>query len=319
MDREPFVMSPPELARRPRRLSTRSAPYVLLAPFLALFVVFGLFPLAFSLYLAFQSWEPTSGLGAMSFVGWDNFAFALRDEWFWKSLSNTLWLAVAAGVPQHLVAIPLACFIHGTFKRLRNGVLGAYFVPYITSTVAVAIVFSLLYSTDYGLINAVIGALSKWPLVGGWLPAQPVNWLGDPEYLKPAIAVLVFWRFVGFNIVLYLAGLQAIPRDLYEAATMDGASTLQQFFHITLPGLRPMIVFGVTLSVIGGLQLFEEPFILTDGRGGSDQAGMTAAVYLYRTAFDFNDFGAASAMSWLLFIVVGALTWLTQRAIGRQR
>ena len=139
---------------------------------------------------------------------------------------------------------------------------------------------------------------------------------GQPENIKPAIAVIVFWRYVGFNVVLYLAALQTIPKDLYEAATMDGAGRLQQFWFITLPGLRPMIYFGVTLSVIGGLQLFEEPFILTGGRGGSDQAGMTTAMYLYRMAFDFNDFGAASAMSWLLFIVVVVLIWLTNRVFA---
>ena len=300
------------------RVSARSAPYVLLLPFITLFLVFGLFPLLFSFYLAFQSWEPTSGLESMQYVGLSNFAFALTDEWFWKSMFNTLWLAVAGGVPQHLVAIPLACFIHAGFKRWRNLVLGAYFVPYITSTVAVAIVFTLLYSTDYGLINAVIRAMAEWPLLGALLPQQAIDWLNDPDMLKPAISVLVFWRFVGFNVVLYLAGLQAIPKDVYEAATIDGAGPLQQFFHITLPGLRPMVLFGVTLSVVGGLQLFEEPFILTpDGRGGSDQAGMTAAVYLYRTAFDFNDFGAASAMSWLLFVAVGGITWAIHRWIGR--
>jgi multiple sugar transport system permease protein len=114
--------------------------------------------------------------------------------------------------------------------------------------------------------------------------------------------------------VLYLAALQTIPKDIYEAATMDGAGRLQQFLFITLPSLKPMIFFGVTLSVIGGLQLFEEPFILTGGRGGSDQSGMTTAIYLYRMAFDFNDFGAASAMSWLLFIVVAVLTYVTNLA-----
>jgi multiple sugar transport system permease protein len=113
--------------------------------------------------------------------------------------------------------------------------------------------------------------------------------------------------------------LQTIPTDIYEAATMDGAGRLQQFFHITLPSLKPMIFFGVTLSVIGGLQLFEEPFILTGGRGGSDQSGMTTAIYLYRMAFDFNDFGAASAMSWLLFILVAALTWVTHRAFAPRK
>ena len=241
----------------------------------------------------------------MQYVGLDNFVFALEDEWFWKSLRNTGWLAVASGVPQHLVAIPLAVFIHTSFKRLRDGVIGAYFLPYITSTVAIAIMFSSLFSTDYGLVNVGLGAL-----FGG----APIDWLGAPENIKPAIAMIVFWRYVGFNVVLYLAALQTIPKDLYEAATMDGAGRVQQFFHITLPSLKPMIFFGVTLSVIGGLQLFEEPFILTGGRGGSDQAGMTTAIYLYRMAFDFNDFGAASAMSWLLFVLVVALTWATHRA-----
>jgi multiple sugar transport system permease protein len=287
------------------RLPPQWTPYVLLSPFVILFLVFGMFPLAFSLVLAFQTWEPTSGLSTMQFVGLDNFVFALHDEWFWKSLKNTAWLAIASGVPQHLVAIPLAVFIHTSFKRLRNGVVGAYFMPYITSTVAIAIMFSSLFSTDFGVVNTLLGKL---------FGVQAIDWLGRPENIKPAIAMIVFWRYVGFNVVLYLAALQTIPKDLYEAATMDGAGRLQQFFYITLPSLKPMIFFGVTLSVIGGLQLFEEPFILTGGRGGSDQSGMTAAIYLYRMAFDFNDFGAASAMSWLLFAVVVVLTWLTNRA-----
>ena len=287
------------------RISPELTPYVLLSPFVGLFLVFGMFPLAFSLYLAFQTWEPTSGLGAMQFVGLENFAFALEDEWFWKSLKNTAWLAVASGVPQHLVAIPLAVFIHTSFKRLRDGVVGAYFLPYITSSVAIAIMFSSLFSTDFGVVNAALRGL---------FGMENIDWLGRPENIKPAIAMIVFWRYVGFNVVLYLAALQTIPKDLYEAATMDGAGRLQQFFYITLPSLKPMIFFGVTLSVIGGLQLFEEPFILTGGRGGSDQSGMTTAIYLYRMAFDFNDFGAASAMSWLLFFLVVVLTWLTNRA-----
>jgi multiple sugar transport system permease protein len=296
------------------RLSPKWAPYVFISPFLILFIVFGLFPLLFSLTLAFVTWEPTRGLAAMQFVGFENFTFALTDEWFWKSLKNTGWLALASGVPQHLVAIPLAYFIHSSFKRLRDGVVGAYFLPYITSTVAIAIMFSSLFSTDFGLINAGLEGLRQVPVLGWWLPEERIDWLGKPDNIKPAVALIVFWRYVGFNVVLYLAALQTIPKDLYEAASMDGAGRLQQFWFITLPSLRPMVYFGVTLSVIGGLQLFEEPFILTGGRGGSDQAGMTSAMYLYRTAFDFNDFGTASAMSWLLFVVVAVLTWMTNRA-----
>lgn len=288
----------------------QATPYLFISPFLILFAVFGLFPLLFSLYLAFQSWEPTSGLGGMQFVGFDNFTFALNDEWFWKSLGNTGWLAVASGLPQHLAAIPLAVFIHRYLLRSRNWVIGVYFLPYITSTVAIAIMFSSLFSTDFGLINLGLTHIFSF---------SPVDWMGSAIHIKPAIAFIVFWRYVGFNAVLYLAALQTIPSDLYEAATLDGASSWQQFWHITLPSLKPMIYFGVTLSVIGGLQLFEEPFILTGGRGGSDQAGMTTAMYLYRMAFDFNDFGAASAMSWLLFLIVVVLTWLTNRAFHPAR
>ena len=296
------------------RLSPRAVPYVLLSPFVVLFLVFGVFPLGFSFFLAFQSWEPTAGLASMKFVGLDNFAFAITDEWFWKSLKNTAWLAVAAGVPQHVVAIPLAYFIHTSFKRTRNSVIGAYFLPYITSTVAIAMMFSTLFSTDYGLINVGLQALGQVPGLGWLAPEAAIDWLGRAENVKPAISLVVFWRYVGFNTVLYLAALQTIPGDIYEAATMDGAGRWQQFWFITLPSLQPMIYFGVTLSVIGGLQLFEEPFILTGGRGGTDQAGMTTAMYMDRTAFEFNDFGGASALSWLLFVFVALLTWLTNRA-----
>jgi multiple sugar transport system permease protein len=292
------------------RLSPKVAPYVFISPFLLLFFVFGVFPLCFSLYLAFQSWEPTGGLRAMEYVGLANFTFAMKDSWFWMSLRNTLWLAVASGVPQHLVALPLAAFIHTSFKRLRDGVIAIYFLPYITSTVAIAIMFSSLFSQDYGMINAALAS---------WFGLPHTNWLTNAAHIKPAIAFIVFWRYVGFNTVLYLAAMQTIPGELYEAATLDGASRWRQFFHITLPSIKPMIFFGVTLSVIGGLQLFEEPFILTGGKGGPQQAAMTSAVYLFREAFDFNDFGGASAMSWLLFVVVALLTWITNLAFRTRK
>ena len=300
--------------RKRWRLHAKHVPYVLLAPFVLLFFIFGLFPLLFSLFLAFQSWEPTSGLSSMTYVGLDNFIFTLEDEWFWKSINNTFWLAIVSGVPQHLVAIPLACVIHTLFVRTRNATVGVYFLPYITSTVAIAMMFSTLFSTDYGLINFVLSQMAKLPWIGQFFPLNGIDWLGESQYIKPAISFVVFWRYVGFNTVLYLAALQTIPKDMYEAATMDGANAWKQFWYITLPSLKPMIFFGVTLSIIGGLQLFEEPFILTGGRGGTDQAGMTTAMYMYRTAFDFNDFGTASALSWILFVFVAVLTWLTNLA-----
>ena len=290
------------------------APYVFVLPFVLLFLVFGLFPIGFSLYLVFHTWDPVQGVQSMQFVGMENLAFALDDPLVWTSLGNTLWLAVVSGVPQHLVAIPLAYLINERLGRWRNTAMGVYFLPYITSTVAIAIMFSTLFSTDYGAINVMLRSLAQWDVLAQLLPAENIDWLGQPQTIKPVVALVVFWRYVGFNTILYVAAMQSIPRDLYEAARMDGAHGARIFWHITLPQLKPMMYFGVTLTVIGGLQLFEEPFILTGGKGGIEYAGMTTAMYMYRTAFEFNDFGLASAISWLLFAVILVLTVLTNRA-----
>lgn len=290
------------------------APYIFVMPFVLLFLVFGLFPIGFSLYLVFHAWDPVQGVQSMQYVGMENLSFAVGDPLVWTSLGNTLWLAVASGLPQHLVAIPLAYLINERLGRWRNTAMGVYFLPYITSTVAIAIMFSTLFSTDYGAINVMLQSLAQWDVLAYVLPAANIDWLGQPETIKPVVAMVVFWRYVGFNTILYVAAMQSIPRDLYEAARMDGASGQRIFWHITLPQLKPMMYFGVTLTVIGGLQLFEEPFILTGGKGGIEYAGMTTAMYMYRTAFEFNDFGLASAISWLLFAVILVLTLVTNRA-----
>lgn len=294
-------------------------PYLFLSPFFLLFGIFGIFPIVFSFVLMFQQWDPVQGLGAMQFVGLENIRFTLEDPWVWKSLANTFWLAIASGLPQHLVAVPLAYLINEKLQGSRNAVMGAYFLPYITSTVAIAMMFTTLFSTDYGLVNALLETLQKWPILSWLIPKEHIDWLGTPETVKPVIALVVFWRYLGFNLILYVAALQSIPRELYEAARMDGAREWRIFWSITLPQLKPMMVFSLTLSVIGGLQLFEEPFILTGGKGGVEQAGMTTAMYMYRTAFEFNDFGLASAMSWLLFLMIAVMTWLTNRALGPQQ
>ncbi len=294
-------------------------PYLFLSPFFLLFGIFGIFPIVFSFVLMFQQWDPVQGLGAMQFVGLENIRFTLEDPWVWKSLANTFWLAIASGLPQHLVAVPLAYLINEKLQGSRNAVMGAYFLPYITSTVAIAMMFTTLFSTDYGLVNALLETLQQWPILSWLIPKEHIDWLGTPETVKPVIALVVFWRYLGFNLILYVAALQSIPRELYEAARMDGAREWRIFWSITLPQLKPMMVFSLTLSVIGGLQLFEEPFILTGGKGGVEQAGMTTAMYMYRTAFEFNDFGLASAMSWLLFLMIAVMTWLTNRALGPQQ
>lgn len=281
----------------------RWAPYLFIAPFFVLFAVFGVFPLLFSIWLSLHQWDAASGLEAMRWVGFENYVFAATDPWFHQSLYNTLWFALVSGVPQHLVALPLAYFIHRHLKRSRNAVVAAYFVPYITSSVAIALIFSTLFSKDYGVINAMLGT--------------QVDWLGDAAWTKPSVAFVIFWRFLGWNLVLYLSALQVIDHELYEAATLDGAGSWQQFRFITLPLLKPMIFFAVTLTIIGNLQLFEEPFILVDPEKGVGRSVMTTAIFMYRLAFSDGDFGTASAVSWLLFLIIAALTWGNSRLFGR--
>jgi multiple sugar transport system permease protein len=291
-------------ARR-RALARKLAPYAFIAPFFVLFGVFGLFPLLFSVWLSLHQWDAASGLAAMHWVGLENYRFAVTDPWFAKSLLNTLWFAVASGVPQHLIALPLAFLIHMTLKRSRNFVVGAYFVPYVTSSVAIALIFTTLFSKDFGVINAM-------------LPGPPIDWLGDAFWARITIAFVVFWRYLGWNVVLYLSALQVISGDLYEAATLDGASRWQQFRYIALPLLKPMMFFAITLTLIGNLQLFEEPFILIPPDAGVATSVMTTATFMYRMAFSDGDFGTASAVSWLLFFIIAALTWGNARLFGKE-
>lgn len=295
----------------------RFAPYLFISPFFILFLIFGLFPILFSLYLSFQDWQPSAGLGSMKFVGWRNYADNLTDPTFWLSLKNTLVLALEGGVPQHLIAIPLAFAINTGLKKIRGLATAVYFLPYITSVVAITVIFFTLFSWQYGVVNAFLGWLHGLPVVGGLFPAGKINWLGERNFLQPAIASVVVWRFTGWNTVLYLSGLQAIPEDLYEAAGVDGATTWQKFRFITLPLLRPIMFVAVTLTLIGNLQLFEEPYILTNGSGGVGQMGLTTLIYTYRTYFVYSDAGLASAMTWLLFILIGALTLVNNRIFGR--
>src|SRR5688500_6217790 len=292
-----------------KKLRARTvAPYLFIAPFFVLFAAFGVFPLLFSIWLSLHQWEPAAGFAAMRWVGLENYWFALTDAWFHRSLWNTLWFAVVSGLPQHLVALPLAYYIHRRLKRSRDFVVGAYFVPYITSSVAVALIFATLYSRDYGVINAVLQVFGV---------TQPIDWLGDAAWTKPAVAFVVFWRYLGWNVVLYLTALQVIDEELYEAATLDGARPWQQFRYITLPLLKPMIFFAVTLTIIGNLQLFEEPFILVDIEKGVASSVMTSAIFMYRLAFSNGDFGTASAVSWILFLIIAGLTWGNSRLFRR--
>lgn len=308
------------LSSRWHRFQRRYAPYIFVSPFFLLFLGFGLFPTLFSLYLSFQKWNPVQGLASMEFIGLENYQLLLTDPWFWQALGNTLWLAVASGVPQHLIAIPLAFLIVTGFSSLRHPLTAAYFLPYITSTVAVAIVFQTLFGTQFGVVNQFIGVLADWP-VTAWLFSGlklPINWLGRFEFIKPAISTLVVWKYFGFNVVLYSAGLATIPKEYYEAASIDGAGPWQRFRFVTLPLLRPVMFFAVTLTIIGNLQLFDEPYIMVGSDGGTGRAGMTVAMYLYRLGFEWNDMGTAAAMSWALFLVIGLGTVTQFLLFGRR-
>jgi len=297
----------------------RYAPYIFISPFFILFAVFGVFPLLFSLFLSFQDWQPATGLASMKFVGWRNFADNLTDPTFWKALRNTAIIGLESGVPQHLIAIPMAFAIHFFLKRVQGLVTALFFLPYITNVVAVAVIFLTLFSWQYGVVNVVLGALHQIPLIGGLFPADKINWMGNRDFVQPAIASVVVWQFVGWNIVLYLSGLQAIPDDLYEAAAVDGATTWHKFRFITLPLLRPIIFLAVTLTLIGNLQLFETPYVIAGDSGGIDGAALTSVMYMLRTYSVYGDAGLASAMSWLLFILIGGLTLLNNRIFGKDR
>ena len=314
--------------RRPapgrRRLIRRLTPWLFISPFLILFGVFTAFPLGFSIYLSFHEWNPVAGLGAMEWTGLDNYDLALTDPWLWKSLWNTAWLAVAAGVPQHLIAIPVAYLL---VTALRAGVRQVYtatlFVPFVTSTVAVSLIFFSIYAPNTGILNQWLLALSETPVIGllfGWVPeAMPIKWLSSSDLLKPSIAAVVVWKHTGFNVVIYSAGFLTVSRDLYDAAEVDGCTAWQKFWHVALPMIRPFVFFAVTLTIIGNLQLFEEPFILTEGNsGGTSQAGLTASYYLYLVGWEWLEMGSAAAVSWILFVFIGIATgvhfWFNGRA-----
>jgi len=314
----PALLRPARPSESSSARAKRWAPYLFVSPFFIFFGVFALFPTVFSFYLSFQKWRQTSGLGEMKFNGLENYHFTLfLDPWFWKAVSNTLILGLY-GLLIQPISLLLAFAIQTGLKRFRALITALYFLPYITSTVAVALIFSVVYAKNSGLLNAVLAALHSLPLLGAVFPDGRVDWLGDPNTVKPAIALLVLWRYLGWNVLLHLSRMQAIAQDLYDAAKIDGASTAQQFRFVTLPQLMPMLFLTVSLTIIGQMQLFDEAYILVGGEGGPAQSGLTVATYLYTTAFKFGDAGTASAMGWILFAGILLLSGLNNRIFGAQ-
>ncbi|TCM41081.1 carbohydrate ABC transporter permease [Kribbella sp. VKM Ac-2568] len=279
--------------------------YAAVSPFFILFAIFGAFPVFFSIYLSFHSWD---GIGPMKWVGLEQYSYLLTDPQFWKAITNTLIIWVISTVPMLLLALVIANSLHNA-TRFRSFYRIAYFIPNITSVVAVTMVFGSIFSNNFGLLNAFLQSIGL----------DKIEWLSQPWGIKVAIASIVAWRWTGYNAIIFLAGLQAISSDIYEAAKVDGASPRQTFWRITVPLLRPVILFTAVTSTIGGLQIFTESQVLfgsSGAIGGPGDGGLTIVSYLYDNAFGSNQFGYGAAIGWALFILIVLFSIINWRLIG---
>jgi multiple sugar transport system permease protein len=273
------------------------------APFVILFGIFLALPILAAFILSFTSFglrDITNPIGA-GFVGIDNYAKLLGDAKFWKALGNTAYFVVV-GVPLTLaVGLLIANGVSRGITRFRTAFRVGYYLPVITSIVAIAVVWRFLLNPDFGLLNLL---LAKVGINGP-------NWLASPALAMPSIIAMAVWRNVGFAMVVFIAGLQAIPSMLYEAAAIDGAGRWQAFRYVTLPMLRPTILFMLVITTIGYLQLFEEPFVMT--RGGPLDATLSVTMYMYQQGFTFFHQGYASAIAYVLFVIVAVVAFLQFR------
>jgi cellobiose transport system permease protein len=282
---------PPGLLGRIWR--ARSA-YVFIAPFYILFAAFGLFPVAYSAYLAFYSW---AGLGPRTYIGWGNFSELLGDSEFWTSVKNTLFLWLGHIFLLFIIAIGLAMLVNLAWLRGKSFYRVVIVAPYMAAIAATSLIFSLIFTANTGLLDQLLGHLGI-----------DVNWLGSTTWSKPSIIILNIWDIGGFYMLIFLAGLQSIDPDLYEAAQVDGARSWRRFWHITLPGLQRVIVFAFVIETIGSLQIFTEPSVLTTG--GPGLSSTSIGLYLYDTAFVYSKFGYAAAMGIALFLLTLGITGL---------
>jgi ABC-type sugar transport system permease subunit len=278
--------------------------YVFISPFYVSFLIFGLFPILFSIYLSFQSWK---GLGPMEFVGLKNYAYlgGVGGAQFWQSILNGVILFVLYVPIMTFLAIVLAVLLNSRRVRGFQAYRTAIFAPYVTSMIAAGFTFKLLFAKTGGLFNIALGGLG----------AGPVPWLEHIWWARISLSLLIMWGWLGYNMVLMLAGLQTIPRELTEAAMIDGASSTQALFRITIPLLRPVILFSVILSTIGSFGLFNEVQALTGG--GPMRATLTTLIHLYNVGFRDFQYGRASAQAYVYFALIFVLT-LLQARYGRR-
>jgi multiple sugar transport system permease protein len=305
-------MTAPALVRREAtdRGSTPVAPrrgwrqdltgWAFAAPFVILFGIFLALPIVAAFVLSFTSFglrDLQNPIGT-TIVGLQNYTDLLADPKFWKSLGNTVYFVVV-GVPLTLaIGLLIASALSRGITRFRTAFRVGYYLPVITSIVAIAVVWRFLLNPDVGLINVLLRNIS----VNG------PDWLANPTLAMPSIIAMAVWRNLGFAMVVFVAGLQAIPVMLYEAAAIDGAGRWQAFRYVTLPMLRPTILFMLVITTIGYLQLFEEPFVMTDG--GPLDATLSVTMYMYQQGFEFFHQGYASAIAYVLFVIVAVVAFL---------
>lgn len=289
-------MNPHPLPRTRPRPRRGLAPYAFVAPFFTLFAAFGLFPLLYTAYVSVYRVELQSP-GEMEWRGLDNYTALFTDPFFWTALRNTFTIGVLSTVPQLLIALGLAHILNYRL-RARTFFRTALLLPYATSVAAASLIFAQLFGRDFGIVNDLLGAFGS----------APVDWQSGTVASQIAVSSIVVWRWTGYNALIYLAGMQSIPGELYEASEVDGASKWRQFLHVTLPGLRPTIVFTVVVSTIGATQLFGEPLLFEGSvSGGISHQYQTLGLYMYEQGWGFFHLGRAAAIAWVMFLLIVAL------------
>lgn len=281
------------------------APYLFIAPFYLLFLTFVAWPLVDSIWLSLHD---TVGLRSRIFVGLGNYLYLLKDPLFWKSLWNTTYFTLGSVFLQIPLALLLALILNSPRIRGRIFFRFAFFSPVLIAGVYIAIIFGLIFNHEYGFINIMLNTLG--------VDTSNLKWLQREDLVMPALILTGVWRWTGFNMVYFLAGLQSIRQELYEAAALDGAGTWDSFWHVTLPGLRPILVFVLVMSVMGSLQLFDLPYILLGGAGPND-SGLTVTMYLYREGFQYMRLGYAASIGWALFAIIFVVSMLQMKTLGR--
>ncbi len=295
MDKTAGSVRTPKKKSLGRILYENRVAYAYIAPFYILFLVFNLFPMVFGFALSFFRWD---GLSDMHFIGVQNYGNLLNDPLFWKALQNTLFIGIIAHIPILLGGLVLAYILNTRLVRGENIFKTIYFMPMVTSAVAVTVIFSSMFGYNYGVINYFLSLFGE----------PPINWLGgDGSLIKVAVIVMFSWKWIGWNMVIYLAGMQGISNDIYEAASIDGATHVDVVFKILIPLLKPIILFTLIQSTIGMFNLFTEPFVLTGNSwtGGTNNGALTLMIYLLNKAPQGgNLYGYASAVAYVITLMI---------------